>query len=201
MKKSHSATPGLAYVRNVLQTGGPLARALGPIDLNAGITTTFLANEVRTLPERLEWGYVGLSKEGYGEMRRAVRDRIASHFAGSKGIGWAIVEDLSDSGLGAFINAKVDGRQTKFKVATAGNRRVLYLTASFEEDDFLDFQDAISIHGNLAALGAGGSLTVKSPRASDWGAEVLPSLAEHVRLIACSAFDAEGLVFWTNRQI
>jgi hypothetical protein len=187
---------GITFVRETLvDWQGPLAQALDRLDLSAGTATIFLSTEIVEVPERLQDEPVGFS-EGYRPMRRATMDKIKTHFAASNGEGWAMIADPYGVGLGAFVNARVDGRKTRFKAAWDGGPTVLYLVGAADEIDVEDFLDAAVDYGVISALGVGGPLTSNKLESLDWAEDVLPHMAEHVRFIMRQAFDAQALVFW-----
>jgi hypothetical protein len=187
---------GIAFVRETLvDWGGPLARELDRVDLAAGTATIFLSTEIVEVPQRLQDQPVGFS-EGYPRMRRATMDKIKTHFVASNGEGWAMIGDPYGIGLGAFVNARVDGRETRFKAAWDEGPTVLYLVGAADEIDVEDFLDAAVDYGIISALGVGGPLTSLETESLDWAEDVLPHVAEHVRLIMRQAFDAQALVFW-----
>lgn len=129
-------------------------------------------------------------------MRWATMDKIKTHFIASNGEGWAMIADPYGVGLGAFVNARVDGRKTRFQAAWDGGPTVLYLVGAADEIDVEDFLDAAEDYGVISALGVGGPLTSLEPESLDWAEDVLPHVAEHVRFIMRQAFDAQALVFW-----
>jgi hypothetical protein len=190
---------GIEYVRTALSTGGPLAQALHPVDLGAGIVSTFLPVEIRMVPERLQDEPAGLSRDGFQRMRQATLDLIGHHFARAEGQAWAMSEDRYEAGLGRFINARVAGRKTRFELTRIRDRGIFHLSGSVDGDDLDDFIEAASIHWNISALGVGGPLAMAAIT-SDWEIDILSSIPQYVRVIVCSAFDGEGLVFWGPRS-
>lgn len=122
-----------------------------------------------------------------------------AHFDAFVGRAWAASEDRYNFGTYArFIHARNEGRETRFRVARAGEWGIFYHSGSADEQDVDDFLEAATVRANVSALGVGGPIASPGQR-DDWGADVLPHLAEHVRFVVCEAFDEEGLVFWKNR--
>lgn len=192
---------GAAYMRESLIDGGPLARALDALDLSAGITTTFLPSEITAIPEHLQYEPDGLTDDGFRHLRQARKDKITGHFVASEGQGGAMIQEPQGVGLGAFINAAVDGRKTRFKVATAGGSDILHFWGPALDSDIEDFLDAAIDYGVVSALGVGGPLTSLEPESLDWEKDVLPHVVEHVRFITTEAFDGQALVFWEKSAI
>ncbi|MGH2672300.1 MAG: hypothetical protein ACRDHC_04915 [Actinomycetota bacterium] len=187
---------GIEYVAKRLRSGGPLGKALESVDPTAGIARIFLPNEWPDIPQRLEDEPGGLPKDGLRRIRQATKDKIMAHFAASESRGWAMIEDAYGVGLGAFVNARIDGRETRFKAAWTGGPTILYLAGAAGEVDVEDFLNAALDHGIVSVLGIGGPLSSVEAGSLDWDGGVLPHLAEHVRLIMNDAFDAQALVFW-----
>lgn len=197
---------GIAYIRETLGSGGPLAQALDGLDLKAGIATTFLPSEVVEPPRRLQDGLGYLyehdsrrRKHDFELMMQATRDKVMSHFLASEGQGWAASEDRYKFGTYArFTDARIEGRETRFRVARAGEWSIFYHLGSADEHDVADFLEAARVRANVSALGVGGPIAPPGQGGEDWDEDVLSRLAEHVRFIVCEAFDEEGLVFWKN---
>jgi hypothetical protein len=135
---------GIEYVRGALGSRGSLARSLDPLDLGGGVATTFLPSEIPKVAGRLRDEPEGLTGDSFEHMRQATSDKVMGHFVASDGRGWAMIEEPEGVGLGAFINAVVDGRETRFKVATAGGSDILYLCGAAQGIDIEDFLDAPS---------------------------------------------------------
>lgn len=124
-----------------------------------------------------------------------------SHFLVSEGQGWAASEDRYSFGTYArFIHARNEGRETRFRVATADEWGIFYYSGAADEPDVADFLEAARVRSNVSALGVGGPIASPGRGDEGWGADVLPHLAEHVRFIVCEAFDEDGLVFWENQD-
>lgn len=199
---------GIAYIRETLGWGGPLAQALDGLDLNAGIATTFLPSDVVEPPRRLQDGLGYLYQHGsqrrsndFQLMMQATRDKVMSHFLASEGQGWAASEDRYNFGTNArFIHARNGGRETRFRVATADEWGIFYHSGTADEHDVAEFLEAAMVRSNVSALGVGGLIASTGRGDEDWGADVLLHLAKHLRFIVCEAFDEEGLVFWENQD-
>lgn len=95
-----------------------------------------------------------------------------------------------------FIKARSEGRETRFKEATADGWRIFYLLGSTAESDIEDLIEAARVRSNISALGVGGPLTSLEPESVDWQEQVMPHVAAHVWVITCEAFDELGIVFW-----
>jgi hypothetical protein len=85
--------------------------------------------------------------------------------------------------------------KTRVQLARVGDRGVYYLVDPVESTDAEDFLDAATDRANVSALGDGG-IDAPDLSVADWDAEVLPSVANHVRLIIGEAFDELGFVIW-----
>ena len=187
---------GIEYVRKALGWRAPLTRSLDALDLDAGIATTFLPNEIPEVSGRLRDEPDGLTHDDFQHLRQATKDKIAGHFVASEGRGWAMIQEPLGVGLGVFINSTVDDRETRFKVATVGESDILYFLGSAVDSDIEDFREAAIDHAAVSVLGVGGPLTSLEPDSVDWEREILPHVIEHVRFITTEAFDGQALVFW-----
>lgn len=192
---------GIDHVREALGWRGALTKALDALDLDAGIATTFLPSEIPEVPRRLRDEPADMPKDGLSRIGQATRNKILAHFVASVGLGWAMIQESCGVGLGAFINATVDGRETRFKVATVGGSDILYFCGVALDSDIEDFRDAAIDHGIVSVLGVGGPITSLEPDSVNWERDVLPLVVEHVRFITTEAFDGQALVFWEKSAI
>lgn len=186
---------GIDYVHSLLSTGGPLARVLRGIDLNAGRAVTLWPNRHPAPPAKLQEGG-GLIAGDAEPILRAGVSKVMRHFAAARGRGWALSEDRYDLGLGRNVGRPDEGRATRVQLARVGDRGVYYyLVDPVESSDVEDFLNASSVRANVGALGVGG-VDAGDLSAADWETQVLPSLTNHVRLIIVEAFDELGFVYW-----
>jgi hypothetical protein len=185
---------GIEYVRWRLSTGGPLAQVLRHIDLNVGKALTMLPNRHSVPPRKLQEGG-DLSASDAGLIFSAAVRKVMGHFETARGRGWALSEDRYDMGLGRYFGSPNEGRRTRVQVARVGDRGIYYLVDSVDSHDAADFLDVAKDRANVTVLGIGG-IDVRELSVADWETDVLPNVANHVRLIICEAFDELGFVFW-----
>jgi hypothetical protein len=184
---------GIEYVRARLSTGRPLAQVLHRVDLTVDRALTFLPGQHSVPPSKLQEGGDLSSSDADLILQEAV-SRVMGHFAAAKGRGWALSEDRYRIGLGGTRAARTHhlGHESTCKL---DDREIYYLVDLLESRDAEDFLDAAADRANVSALGVGG-IDERDLSVADWEVEVIPNVADHVRVIICEAFDEVGFAFW-----